>query len=635
VASRNLGTLTVDLLLKMGGFKQGMDAAARETAQFEKRMTASFRSVGNSFKSLGAALGIGLSLDSLRRAASAAIQYGDEINKAAIKTGIGAEAFSELAYAAKQNDVELSSLGTALKKMQVSLSEAKSGSKAANESLAALGLTIEGLRSLAPEKQFEVLADRIAALKDPADRTRAAVDLFGKAGADLLPLFEEGAAGIRALREEAQRMGATLTGEQAAALAATDDAIKRLSGSFSGLTRNLTANVAPALTVVFDAMSNALSLQPRVLSLAQAWEAVGNAFKKNGLSTGVVDVLREAQAVGQPEQRSSSGLPPGGRDRRPFVPGYQPEPPKPPKPVAPKVDREAADALQAQARAYQDIYENGVSAIEGLRSPLEEQLASYHETRYALERLAETYPNLADEASAALQRLQAEGLEPITITAEKIFPPKEQEQLSVFFEEASRGVQGILADFIFDPFKDGLKGLAQSFGDMLLRMAAEAAAAKIAESLFGTGGTGSGGGWVGTAVTAIGDFFKGKAEGGYTGDGGKYEPAGIVHRGEYVVNAARVRKPGMLSLLASNQLESVAETLRGFSSGGLVGASIPMAVPAPTTAKMTALSPMSTSMNVTQQFAISSPTGTVSMATQQQIAAAAARGLAAASRRNN
>lgn len=39
--------------------------------------------------------------------------------------------------------------------------------------------------------------------------------------------------------------------------------------------------------------------------------------------------------------------------------------------------------------------------------------------------------------------------------------------------------------------------------------------------------------------------LKGYSSGGYTGDGGKYEPAGIVHRGEYVVNASTTKDLGL------------------------------------------------------------------------------------------
>lgn len=54
--------------------------------------------------------------------------------------------------------------------------------------------------------------------------------------------------------------------------------------------------------------------------------------------------------------------------------------------------------------------------------------------------------------------------------------------------------------------------------------------------------------------------LKGLATGGYTGDGGKYEPAGIVHRGEYVINAESTKRIG-LGLLSR---------LNGYSSGGYV-----------------------------------------------------------------
>ena len=51
------------------------------------------------------------------------------------------------------------------------------------------------------------------------------------------------------------------------------------------------------------------------------------------------------------------------------------------------------------------------------------------------------------------------------------------------------------------------------------------------------------------------------AKGGYTGNGGKYEPAGIVHKGEYVMDADTVRKLGVDRL----------DALRGYANGGMVG----------------------------------------------------------------
>lgn len=59
----------------------------------------------------------------------------------------------------------------------------------------------------------------------------------------------------------------------------------------------------------------------------------------------------------------------------------------------------------------------------------------------------------------------------------------------------------------------------------------------------------------------------GFAEGGYTGPGGKFEPAGIVHAGEYVMPQEVVKRVGADNLEALHR-----SALRGYSAGGLVGA---------------------------------------------------------------
>jgi len=57
----------------------------------------------------------------------------------------------------------------------------------------------------------------------------------------------------------------------------------------------------------------------------------------------------------------------------------------------------------------------------------------------------------------------------------------------------------------------------------------------------------------------------GFAEGGYTGEGGKYEPAGVVHRGEYVVPQHIVKNP-----IYSGYIESLERARVGYADGGLV-----------------------------------------------------------------
>jgi hypothetical protein len=187
------------------------------------------------------------------------LEAGEQMNKASIKVGVGAEAFSQLTYAAKLSGVGMEALTNDLLKMERSLSLASTGSREQNEALHALGLTYDDLKGKKPEEQFELLADRISKLRDPADRARAEMVLFGRAGGDLAALMEKGAKGIRELREEAERVGQSFSKEQLQALNDANDSIERMEQSFSALATTLTAKVAPALTNFFNRISSVIS----------------------------------------------------------------------------------------------------------------------------------------------------------------------------------------------------------------------------------------------------------------------------------------------------------------------------------------------------------------------------------------
>ncbi len=115
--------------------------------------------------------------------------------------------------------------------------------------------------------------------------------------------------------------------------------------------------------------------------------------------------------------------------------------------------------------------------------------------------------------------------------------------------------------------KGSIKDLSNVFMAEIARMSARAATSKLAgflgdalSSVFGGGRT----------VLPPGDGF---ADGGYTGPGGKYEPAGIVHKGEGVLSQEDVRALG-----GPSAFESLRRSLRrGYASGGYVGA-VPAAV---------------------------------------------------------
>lgn len=98
-----------------------------------------------------------------------------------------------------------------------------------------------------------------------------------------------------------------------------------------------------------------------------------------------------------------------------------------------------------------------------------------------------------------------------------------------------------------------------------------------------------------TGKMGLGSLFGalfGFADGGYTGDGGKYEPAGVVHRGEYVMPKKAVNRIGVRNLAAMHS-----GALKGYASGGYVGR-----------AQLPALEPLASAGSTTApQIAISAP----------------------------
>lgn len=108
-------------------------------------------------------------------------------------------------------------------------------------------------------------------------------------------------------------------------------------------------------------------------------------------------------------------------------------------------------------------------------------------------------------------------------------------EISAVWESAAKNIQSTMADFIFDPFADGLDGMLQGFGTMMQKIIAEAVAADLAKRMFGAAVGGTGDGWVG----ALGSLFGGgKAVGGPAMAGKMYE-VGEYNRPELFTSGGR------------------------------------------------------------------------------------------------
>lgn len=129
------------------------------------------------------------------------------------------------------------------------------------------------------------------------------------------------------------------------------------------------------------------------------------------------------------------------------------------------------------------------------------------------------------------------------------------DKLQQIEQAGAKGAQA-LTD-VFMGMADGSMTAGEALKGLLLQMLKIAAQKKLM-AMFESAGSGSFMGFIGGLL--------GFAGGGYTGDGGKHEPAGVVHRGEFVMSKAATQRLGAANLASLHQ-----SALRGYSDGGLVG----------------------------------------------------------------
>lgn len=217
------------------------------------------------------------------------------------------------------------------------------------------------------------------------------------------------------------------------------------------------------------------------------------------------------------------------------------------KTVQDQIDEIAQDtaALQAQTAAFNEAIGKGTeygdmatyaaTKAKLLTAAQQEGKTVTPELAAEIEKVAQAYGKAAqgsDEARDNLARMKA---------------------------EATAGANAL--SNVFLSVTDGVDGLKSALAS-LLQQIASAQMNKAFASLATSGGT------TGSIFSAIGSLIGGYASGGYTGDGGRNEPAGVVHRGEYVFSKAATARIGAGNLDAMHR-----GAIKGYASGGYVGGS--------------------------------------------------------------
>lgn len=248
------GSIVIDLLMRTGSFTTDTQRSAKDLEKLKKEALATGRALGDAFKSLAAAVGITATAAGLAALTQSAIDAADELDDLAQKTGIAVESLSALAYVANVEGVAVEALSGSLAKLARSMSDAARGSKEQAGAFAALGVAVQNsdgsLRST--DAVLRDIAQRFAGYEDSAEKAALAQAIFGKSGADLIPLLNYGAEGLDRMTQEAQRLGLVISTETAAAAAEFNDTLTKIRTVSQQVGLSLAGELLPPLQAIAD-----------------------------------------------------------------------------------------------------------------------------------------------------------------------------------------------------------------------------------------------------------------------------------------------------------------------------------------------------------------------------------------------
>lgn len=229
--------------------------------------------------------------EGLKRAVETSIEYATSIEKAAQKTGFAAETLQVYGLAAQQIGIDQEVVTKGLIKFQKSMSDLELGSVKAKNAIKELFGNSDALKGLPDEARLNKVTEALAKMEPGAKRTGVAIALFGKAGAELLPVIDElGAQGFDNLKKKLEDYGLALDEQGIRRMKQAEASMADVKLAARGIQLQFTEGLIPALSDVSEGLAKSIG--------PSGWkgfgEAAGDAVKTVILFIGSLSIqLRE------------------------------------------------------------------------------------------------------------------------------------------------------------------------------------------------------------------------------------------------------------------------------------------------------------------------------------------------------
>ncbi|QUT14125.1 phage tail tape measure protein [Rahnella inusitata] len=314
MASKSLGTLTIDLIAKVGGFVGGLNDAERASEEWRKKVEASVKAAGVAVAALGtiaasAALAIGAAGISFLKTTAEQVTEVDRVAKA---LKISTQELLAWQYAAENAGLAGENMNDIFKDISDKIGDAiinKSGD--AVDALDALGLSAEKLAKASPDKQLLAIGEAVGKIGTNAGKITI-LESLGNDLSKLLPLFDNNNEKLKEFIQQAKDYGIAPDQASIDDLVKVNDVFEDMEDQVRGLKLEIAGGLAKVdisgLQESFGKLQDVLT-DPKILqgltSLVSGVVELASGLAKVAASAGdLIDNFKGSKDIGNSQNES-------------------------------------------------------------------------------------------------------------------------------------------------------------------------------------------------------------------------------------------------------------------------------------------------------------------------------------------
>lgn len=144
--------------------------------------------------------------------ATEAVETASQLNDTSQAIGVHTDALQELGYAASLSGIGMEEFSGSIRLLSRQMNGAAQGGEEQAKMFSKLGIKVKDANGKMREAEgvLEDVAEKLSKMPDGAEKTALAMQFFGRSGAKMIPMLNEGADGIERMRQEARDLGIVL-----------------------------------------------------------------------------------------------------------------------------------------------------------------------------------------------------------------------------------------------------------------------------------------------------------------------------------------------------------------------------------------------------------------------------------------